>query len=171
MHPYSSIDTTAAWRKPCFILSVRADFHMTYSKISYFNFLYSFLVVVFFLFSFFFFGFLIFVSYQRIRRKTWNDKEGEGTEGNSPKKEEETHAIVVVVSKVGYLSRGWPEGSLFNSYYIKVSGRALLHFTIDLYLIALSALNAASSTIFSLWYDSTCDWTLVSRTIGGHSTH
>ena len=31
MHPYSSNDTTAAWKKLCFILSVRSDFHMTTS--------------------------------------------------------------------------------------------------------------------------------------------
>ena len=29
MHPYSSIDTTAAWKKLRFILSVRCDLHMT----------------------------------------------------------------------------------------------------------------------------------------------
>ena len=29
VHPYSSIDTTAAWKKTRFILSVRYDFHMT----------------------------------------------------------------------------------------------------------------------------------------------
>ena len=29
VHPYRSIDTTAAWKKLCFILSVRSDFHMT----------------------------------------------------------------------------------------------------------------------------------------------
>ena len=29
MHPYSSIDPTAAWKKLCFILSDRSDFHMT----------------------------------------------------------------------------------------------------------------------------------------------
>ena len=29
VHPYSSIDTTAAWKKLHFILSVRFDFHMT----------------------------------------------------------------------------------------------------------------------------------------------
>ena len=28
-HPYSSIDTIAAWKKRRFILSVRSDFHMT----------------------------------------------------------------------------------------------------------------------------------------------
>ena len=28
VHPYSSIDTTAAWKKLRFILSVRSDFHM-----------------------------------------------------------------------------------------------------------------------------------------------
>ncbi len=29
VHPYSSIDTTAAWKKLRFILSVRSDFHMS----------------------------------------------------------------------------------------------------------------------------------------------
>ena len=29
MHPYSSIDTTAAWKKMHFILSIRSDYHMT----------------------------------------------------------------------------------------------------------------------------------------------
>ena len=29
VHPYSSIDTTAAWKKLSFILLVRSDFHMT----------------------------------------------------------------------------------------------------------------------------------------------
>ena len=28
-YPYSSIDTIAVWKKLCFILSVRSDFHMT----------------------------------------------------------------------------------------------------------------------------------------------
>ena len=28
MHPYSSIDATAAWKKLRFILSVRSDFHI-----------------------------------------------------------------------------------------------------------------------------------------------
>ena len=29
VHPYSSIDMIAAWKKLCFILSARSDFHMT----------------------------------------------------------------------------------------------------------------------------------------------
>ena len=29
VHPYCSIDMTAAWKKLCFISSVRFDFHMT----------------------------------------------------------------------------------------------------------------------------------------------
>ena len=29
VHPYSSIDTTAAWKKLHFIVSARSDFHMT----------------------------------------------------------------------------------------------------------------------------------------------
>ena len=31
VHPYSSIDTTTAWKKLRFIFSVRSDFHMTNS--------------------------------------------------------------------------------------------------------------------------------------------
>ena len=31
MHPYSSIDTTAAWKKLRLILSVRSDFHIIHS--------------------------------------------------------------------------------------------------------------------------------------------
>ena len=31
VHPYSSIDTTAAWKKLGFILSVRSEFHMAES--------------------------------------------------------------------------------------------------------------------------------------------
>ena len=31
VHPYSSIDTIAAWKKLLFILSVRSDFYMTQS--------------------------------------------------------------------------------------------------------------------------------------------
>ena len=34
--------------------------------------------------------------------------------------------IYIYISKVGDHSRGWPEGSLFDSYYTKVYGRALL---------------------------------------------
>ena len=34
--------------------------------------------------------------------------------------------LLFKVSKVGDRSRGWPEGSLFNSYYTEVLGRALL---------------------------------------------
>ena len=49
------------------------------------------------------------------------------------------------ISKVGDLSQGWPEDSLFNSYYTELSGRTLLlsldcsHCTLDPYLIMLSA--------------------------------
>ena len=33
VRPYSSIDTTTAWKKLCFILSVRSDFRMTDSQL------------------------------------------------------------------------------------------------------------------------------------------
>ena len=48
----------------------------------------------------------------------------------------------------------------------------LLHFTLDPYLIMLSVKQGGIKYNFlSLWYDSTWDWTPVSRTIGKHSTH
>ena len=48
----------------------------------------------------------------------------------------------------------------------------LLHFTLDPYIIVLSAKQGSVKYQFlSLRYDSTWDWTVVSRTIGEHSTH
>ena len=83
--------------------------------------------------------------------------------------------IYIIVSKVGDRSRGWPEGSPFHSYYTEVLGRALLH-SLDCSTLPLICTlwcwvlsKAASRTIFwSLWYDSTWDWTSVSQTIGKH---
>ena len=46
----------------------------------------------------------------------------------------------------------------------------LLYFTLDPYLIMLSAKQGSIKYHFlSLWYDSTWDWTQVSRAIGEHS--
>ena len=45
----------------------------------------------------------------------------------------------------------------------------LLHFTLDPYLIVLS--SKQGSIKYRLRYDLTWDWTLVSQTIGEHSTH
>ena len=48
----------------------------------------------------------------------------------------------------------------------------LLHFTLDLYLMILSVKQGDIKYHFlSLWYDSTWDWTPISRTIDEHSTH
>ena len=48
----------------------------------------------------------------------------------------------------------------------------LFHFTLDPYLIILSAKQGGIKYHFlSLWYDLTWDWSLVSWTIGKHSTH
>ena len=47
----------------------------------------------------------------------------------------------------------------------------MLHFTLDTYLIELSVKQGGIKYYFlSLWYDSTKDWTLVSRAIGEQST-
>ena len=80
------------------------------------------------------------------------------------------------ISKVGDHSRGWPEGSLFDSLLHQSVGEGatpfpgLLHFTLDLYLIMLSVKQGGIKYHFlSLWYDSTWDWTQVSRAIGEHS--
>ena len=70
------------------------------------------------------------------------------------------------------LSRGWPEGSLFNSYHITVYVGAtpspgLLLFILDPYLIMLSVKQGSIKNFFfffffffflSLWYDPTYDW-------------
>ena len=62
-----------------------------------------------------------------------------------------------IKSKVGDRSRGWPEGSLFNSYYTEMSGRTLL-LSLDfstlplignLYCWVLS--KGVSSTIFKVF--------------------
>ena len=79
--------------------------------------------------------------------------------------------------EVGNRSWGWPEGSLFDSYYQGVGEGAapfpgLLHFTLDPYLIMLSVEQGDIKYHFlSLWYDSTWYWTQVSRAIGKHSNH
>ena len=47
-----------------------------------------------------------------------------------------------------------------------------LYFTLDPYFIMLSDKQGGIKYLFkSLWYDSTWDWTQVSRTIGEHSNH
>ena len=61
------------------------------------------------------------------------------------------------ISKVSDLSRGWPEGSLFNSYYTRVSRRTLLHpidystlpliFTLSCWVLS----KEGSSTIFGVF--------------------
>ena len=80
------------------------------------------------------------------------------------------------VSKVGDNSRGWPQGSLFDSLLHQGVGEGatpfpgLLYFTLDPYLIILSVKQGGIKYHFlSLWYDSTWDWTQVSRAIGEHS--
>ena len=83
-----------------------------------------------------------------------------------------TTSFFIYKIKVVDRSQGWPEGSLINCYYIEVYGvttpsPGLLHFTLDPYLIILSVKQSGIKYHFlSLWYDSTWDWTQVSRTIG-----
>ena len=78
--------------------------------------------------------------------------------------------------KVGDHSRGWPEGSRFDSLLHQCVGEGanpfpgLLHFTLDQYLIMLSVKQGGIKYHFlSLWYDSTWDRNQVSRAIGEHS--
>ena len=84
--------------------------------------------------------------------------------------------VILLKSKVGDHSRGWPEGSLFDSLLHQGVGEGatpfpgLLHFTLDPYLTMLSVKQGGIKYHFlSLWYDSTWDWTQVSRAIGEHS--
>ena len=83
---------------------------------------------------------------------------------------------IYISSKVGDHSRGWPEGSLFDSLLHQCVGEGatpfprLLHFTLDPYLIMLSVKQGGIKYhFFSLWYESTWDRTQVSRAIGEHS--
>ena len=86
--------------------------------------------------------------------------------------------IHIKLTVVGDLCRGWPEVSLFNSYFTEVLESALL-FSLDcstlsliptLYCWVLS--KEVSSTIFkSIWYDTTWVLTQVSQTIVEHSNH
>ena len=84
-----------------------------------------------------------------------------------------THIYIYIV---GDHSRGWPEGSLFDSLPHQGVGEGAtpfpgsLHFTLDPYLIMLSVKQERIKYHFlSLWYDSTWDWTQVSRANGEHS--
>ena len=86
------------------------------------------------------------------------------------------HLLQSTVIKVGDHSRGWLEGSLFDSLLHQgveegaTPFPGLLHFTLDPYLIMLSVKQGGIKYHFlSLWYDSTWDWTQVSRAIGEHS--
>ena len=58
------------------------------------------------------------------------------------------------VCNVGDLSRGWlKKNSLFNSYCIKVSGRALLHFTLDSpFLCWMLSKGTSSTTLFFFFF-------------------
>ena len=78
---------------------------------------------------------------------------------------------------VGNHSQGWPEGSFFDCLLYQGVGEGatpfpgLLHFTLDSYLIMLSVKQGGIKYHFlSLWYDSSWDWTQVSRAIGEHIT-
>ena len=72
----------------------------------------------------------------------------------------------VIISKVGDLCRGSPEGSLHRG--LKEGATpfpGLLLFTLDPYFIILSFRQGASKYhFFNLLYDWTWDWTLVFRT-------
>ena len=77
-----------------------------------------------------------------------------------------------VCKKIGNRGWGWLEVSLFNSQEDATLFSWLLHFTPDTYLIILSDKQGGIKFHFlSLWYDSTWDWTPMSRTICEYSTH
>ena len=86
------------------------------------------------------------------------------------------YIYICIYIYVGDHSRGWPEGPPFDSLLHQGVGEGatpflgLLHFTLDPYLILLSVKQGGIKYHFlSLWYDSTWDWTQVSRAIGEHS--
>ena len=69
------------------------------------------------------------------------------------------------ISKVGDHSRGQPEGSFFNSYYTKELERALL-LSLDDSTLLLMMQGGIKYHYLNLWYDSTWNWTPVSRSPG-----
>ena len=74
-------------------------------------------------------------------------------------------------------NRGWSEETLSIATTVRCRGGCyafpgLLHFTLDAYLIKLSIKQSGIKCHFlSLWYDSTRDWTPVSRKIGKTLNH
>ena len=86
------------------------------------------------------------------------------------KKQPVLQISIISKSKVGDGSRGWPEGSLFNSCCAEVYGRAL-HLLLDCstlpsvrILIMLSVRQGVIKYNFlSLCHDPTWDWTPISR--------
>ena len=84
--------------------------------------------------------------------------------------------IYIYIYKLADRCRGRPEGSLFNRYYTVGEGAnpfpGLLHFTLNPCLIILSVKQRSIKYYFlSLCYDTTRDWTPVSRAFGEHSNH
>ena len=86
-------------------------------------------------------------------------------------------SMIIILNKVKLspFSRGWPEGFHFDSLLHQGVGEGttpfpgLLYFTLDPYLIMLSVKQGSFKYHFlSLSYDSTWDWTPVSRAIGKH---
>ena len=81
------------------------------------------------------------------------------------------------LNKLAEYSRGRPEDSIFKSYYTEVLERALLIFldcsTYSWSVPFNSECKARRHQVAfsSFWYNSTWDWTLVSRTSGEHSNH
>ena len=89
-----------------------------------------------------------------------------------------THSYIYIykVSKDGDRSRGRPEGSLQIATTPRCKGGHYSFPWIALLYSWYVPYNAVKQggikyLFFSLWYDSTWDWILVSRGIGEHSTH
>ena len=107
-----------------------------------------------------------------IGAKNLGSKSVEGLKETESKDENQIIIIIIIIIiKVGYHSRWWPEGSLFNTV---VSERALLY-SLDCSTLPLYSYLIIQGGIkyhfLSLWYDSTWDWALVSWAIGEHFAH
>ena len=80
--------------------------------------------------------------------------------------------ICIYSCKVGDRSRGWYEGSLFDSYYTKGGGATSFPWIAPLYPWSLQCWMLSklllSTNFLSLCYDSTWDWTQVSQATGEH---
>ena len=116
VHPYSSIDTTAAWKKLRLIISVRSEFHMTDSlSMVVHAFAFASRVSQCMKYETFYSKFLLSGGHEK-DDCIWKA----GGISLLP------YSTMSNKIKLADHRRGWPKATIFNSYYTELLGRALL---------------------------------------------